>query len=136
MSCRIIVEAVDEKMVVFDPKKEEEDFFFHGSKQKGRDMLKKQNKNTQYLFDRVFGPESSNEDVFEGSTKNIVTSVLDGYNCSGKFLVTLCSLCSFCNFCQIIICCFSICLWSNRCREDFYDAGYQRQSRYYPPYNG
>ncbi|XP_034255843.1 kinesin-like protein KIF18A [Thrips palmi] len=79
---RVIVEAVDEKMVVFDPKKEEEDFFFHGSKQKGRDMLKKQNKNTQYLFDRVFGPEASNEDVFEGSTKNIVTSVLDGYNCS------------------------------------------------------
>lgn len=79
---RVIVDVVDEKMVVFDPKKEEEDFFFHGSKQKGRDMLKKQNKNTQYLFDRVFGPESTNEEVFDGSTKNIVTTVLDGYNCS------------------------------------------------------
>lgn len=81
-NARLIVDVVDDKMVVFDPKREEETFFFQGVKQKGRDMLKKQNKNTQYLFDRVFGCDSTNEQVFEGSTKNIVSSVLDGYNCS------------------------------------------------------
>lgn len=81
---RVIVDVVDEKMVVFDPKREEESFFFQGVKQKGRDMLKKQNKNAQFLFDRVFGQEASNEEVFEGSTKSIVASVLDGFNCSGE----------------------------------------------------
>lgn len=80
----MIVDVVDEKMVVFDPKREEESFFFHGAKQKGRDIMKKQNKHTQYLFDRVFGCDASNEEVFEGSTKSIVSSVLDGFNCSGK----------------------------------------------------
>lgn len=79
---RVIVDVVDDKMIVFDPKREEETFFFHGSKQKGRDMLKKQNKNTQYLFDCVFGPQANNENVFEGSTKSIINSVLDGFNCS------------------------------------------------------
>ena len=81
-NARIIVDAVDSRMVVFDPKKEEESFFFHGSKQKGRDISKKVNKNAQFLFDRVFGSEASNEEVFEGSTKSIVSSVLDGFNCS------------------------------------------------------
>ena len=78
------MDVVDEKMVIFDPTREEESFFFQGMKQKGRDMLKKQNKNAQFLFDRVFASEASNEEVFEGSTKSIVTSVLDGFNCSGE----------------------------------------------------
>ncbi|KAK3923397.1 Kinesin-like protein KIF18A [Frankliniella fusca] len=81
-NARVIVDVVDEKMIVFDPKREEESFFFRGTIQKGRDMLKKQNKNMQYLFDRVFGPEADNGNVFEGSTKSIINSVLDGFNCS------------------------------------------------------
>jgi len=71
-------------MLVFDPKEEEEEsFFFRGTQQKGRDMLKKQHKHTEFIFDRVFGYESTNNEVFNESTKDIITHVLDGYNCSG-----------------------------------------------------
>merc|ERR1719347_913789 len=36
----------------------------------------------QFAFDRVFGNESSNQQVFEGTTKDLVETVFNGYNCS------------------------------------------------------
>lgn len=79
---RIVVKVIDEKMLIFDPKAEENPFYYQGVAQKGRDLLKKQNKEMEFVFDRVFAADSSNLDVFEGSTKNIISSLLDGYNCS------------------------------------------------------
>ncbi|KAL0103559.1 hypothetical protein PUN28_017670 [Cardiocondyla obscurior] len=79
---RRIIEVVDDKMLIFDPKEHATPFFFHNVAQKGRDMLKKQNKQLQFMFDRVFDSASSNVDVFEGSTKSIINNLLDGYNCS------------------------------------------------------
>lgn len=79
---RTVVEVVDDKMLIFDPKEQETPFFFHNVAQKGRDMLKKQNKQLQFIFDRVFGSTATNTSVFEGSTKSVITSLLDGYNCS------------------------------------------------------
>ncbi|XP_011061999.1 PREDICTED: kinesin-like protein KIF18A [Acromyrmex echinatior] len=79
---RTIIEVVDDKMLIFDPKEHETPFFFHNVAQKGRDMLKKQNKQLQFIFDRVFDSTSTNTDVFEGSTKRLINSLLDGYNCS------------------------------------------------------
>lgn len=73
---------VVEDMVIFDPKEDIEPFFFRGVKQKGRDMLKKENKNIEFQFDRVFGFDSDNNEVFENSTKNLINSLMDGYNCS------------------------------------------------------
>lgn len=70
-------------MLIFDPKEEAQPFFFHGSRQHCRDIQKKQNKDLDFGFDQVFDSDSSNEAVFEGSTKDIVKSLLDGYNCSG-----------------------------------------------------
>lgn len=79
---RTVVEVVDDKMLIFDPKERETPFFFHNVAQKSRDMLKKQNKQLQFIFDRIFSTTSTNTNVFEGSTKNLITSLLDGYNCS------------------------------------------------------
>lgn len=72
-------------MLIFDPKEEAEPFFFHGSRQNCRDIQKKQNKDLDFGFDRVFDCDSSNEDVFKDSTENLVKFLLDGYNCSGAY---------------------------------------------------
>lgn len=79
---RTVVQVVDDKMLIFDPKEHETPFFFHNVAQKGRDMLKRQNKQLQFIFDRIFSSTATNANVFEGSTKNLITSLLDGYNCS------------------------------------------------------
>lgn len=79
---RIVIETVDDRMLVFDPKEKETPFFFRNVPQRGRDMLKKQNKHLQFIFDRIFDQTSANTDVFEGSTKSLIGNLLDGYNCS------------------------------------------------------
>lgn len=68
--------------MVFDPKEEDDPFFYRGVAQKGRDILKKQNKNLEFVFNKVFDSESTNADVFEGSTRDMIASLLEGYNCS------------------------------------------------------
>ncbi|XP_015595698.1 kinesin-like protein KIF18A [Cephus cinctus] len=79
---RTVVKVIDDKMLIFDPKEEENPFFYRGVAQKGRDLLKKQNKELQFIFDRVFDETASNTDIFEGSTKELINGLLDGYNCS------------------------------------------------------
>ena len=79
---RTVIKVVDDKMLIFDPKEEENPFFYRGVVQKGRDLLKKQNKELQFVFDKVFNMDCSNQDVFEGSTKELIINLLDGYNCS------------------------------------------------------
>lgn len=81
-NCRTVIKIVDDKMLIFDPKEEENPFFYHGVAQKGRDLNKKQNKELQFIFDKIFDMTSNNIDVFEGSTKDLICSLLDGYNCS------------------------------------------------------
>lgn len=73
-------------MLVFDPKEETQGFFFHGVKQKARDIAKRTNKEMQFFFDRVFSNEASNTDLYEGTTEGIISTLLDGYNCSGTIL--------------------------------------------------
>ncbi|XP_076755580.1 kinesin-like protein KIF18A isoform X2 [Xylocopa sonorina] len=79
---KTVIKVVDDKMLIFDPKEEENPFFYHGVAQKSRDLLKKQNKELQFIFDRIFDMPSNNTDVFEGSTKDLICNLLDGYNCS------------------------------------------------------
>lgn len=79
---RTVIKVVDEKMLIFDPKEEENPFFYRGVAQKGRDLLKKQNKELQFMFDHVFDVHSSNTDVFMGTTKELIVDLLEGYNCS------------------------------------------------------
>ncbi|RZF42231.1 hypothetical protein LSTR_LSTR004380 [Laodelphax striatellus] len=79
---RSVLKVVDTKMLVFDPKEEEEQFFFRGVKQKMRDMTKKQPKEMKFLFDGVFNAEATNIDVYNRTTRSIISNLLEGYNCS------------------------------------------------------
>ncbi|KAG8038173.1 hypothetical protein G9C98_006498 [Cotesia typhae] len=79
---RTVVKVIDDKMMIFDPKEEKNPFFYRGVVQKGRDLLKKQNKELQFIFDHVFDITATNEEVFEGTTKEIIYDLLEGYNCS------------------------------------------------------
>lgn len=82
-SLRSIVKLVDDRMLIFDPRENDQPFFFHGVKQRMRDITKKQNKEMQFIFDQVYGSSHTNEDVFAGSICNILPALLEGYNCSG-----------------------------------------------------
>ena len=77
-----VINVVDDKMLIFDPKEDQDDFFYQGKKQGRRDLNKKENKDKKFAFDAVFAPGSTNQQVFEGTTKDLVETVFSGYNCS------------------------------------------------------
>ncbi|KAG1954053.1 kinesin-like protein KIF18A [Pimephales promelas] len=80
-NCKKVVHVVDHHMLVFDPK-EEEVTFFRGQRVGNRDVRKRANKDLKFVFDSVFGEDSSQLEVFESTTKTIVDGVLNGYNCT------------------------------------------------------
>lgn len=82
-NCKKVVHVVDNHMLVFDPK-EEEVTFFRGQRVGNRDVRKRANKDLKFVFDSVFGEDSSQLEVFENTTKAIVDGVLNGYNCTGE----------------------------------------------------
>ncbi|XP_059508138.1 kinesin-like protein KIF18A isoform X2 [Stegostoma tigrinum] len=75
-----VVHVVDRHMLLFDPKEEEINYSY-GCKVRHRDLNKRKSKDLQFVFDRVFGSDSSQLDVFE-ETKSILESVFNGYNCT------------------------------------------------------
>ncbi|KAG8297617.1 hypothetical protein J6590_031660 [Homalodisca vitripennis] len=79
---RSTIKVIDDRMLIFDPKEDTEGFFFHGVKQKTRDIAKRTNKEMQFIFDRVFSGEANNMDVYAGTTEGIISNILEGYNCS------------------------------------------------------
>ncbi|KAJ7995009.1 hypothetical protein DPEC_G00255450 [Dallia pectoralis] len=76
-----VVQVVDNHMLIFDPK-EQQTTFFGGQRLRNRDLNKRSNKDLQFVFDRVFGKQSSQVDIFENTTKGILDGVLNGYNCT------------------------------------------------------
>nr|XP_055173476.1 kinesin-like protein KIF18A isoform X3 [Nyctereutes procyonoides] len=76
-----VVHVVDKHILVFDPKQEEISFF-HGKKPANRDIRKRQNKDLKFVFDAVFDETSTQLEVFEHTTKPILRSFLNGYNCT------------------------------------------------------
>lgn len=90
---REIVKILNRDTIIFDPKQDDSEFFFHGVKQSLRDINKKKSKEMEFLFDRVYGPSESNQDVYDGSTKDIIASLLEGYNCSGKTKAHIVKIC-------------------------------------------
>ena len=78
-----VVHVVDKHILVFDPKQEEISFF-HGKKTMNRDITKRQNKDLKFVFDAVFDENSTQLEVFEHTTKPILRSFLNGYNCTGN----------------------------------------------------
>jgi len=78
-----VINVVDDKMLIFDPKQDgEDDFYFQGKKQGRRDLNKKENKDQKFAYDSVYAPGSTNDQVFEGTTKDLVEVIFNGYNCS------------------------------------------------------
>ncbi|XP_005150777.2 kinesin-like protein KIF18A isoform X2 [Melopsittacus undulatus] len=76
-----VVHVVDQHILVFDPK-EEEVSFFHGKKMTHRDINKRQKKDLKFVFDAVFAETSTQLEVFEHTTKSVIDSFLNGYNCT------------------------------------------------------
>eukprot|EP00127_Corallochytrium_limacisporum_P004776 Clim_evm2s175 gene=Clim_evmTU2s175 len=81
-SHRNIIRTVDKKIVVFDAKgdtvEEEDDDLPKAIK--NRFTSAKAPKDIRYAFDRVFDEESTQQEVFEGTTKPLIDNVLNGYN--------------------------------------------------------
>ena len=70
---RQVVQALGEKTVVFDPP--ETDAF--GNKKKA--VFSSQNsKDLKFAFDHVFGPETSQLDIYKSTTATILDSVMGG----------------------------------------------------------
>lgn len=76
MKCR------EANSLIFDPEQEDTPFFYHGVKQRRRDLLKKQHKNIQFVYDRVFPEAATNEEVFCYTTRDLIDILMDGCNCS------------------------------------------------------
>lgn len=79
---RVVVDVVDDRMLVFDPKEEMRPFFYQGVQQPNKNFLKRANKELKFVFDHVYGRNATNQDVFETTTKDMLTSLMEGYNCS------------------------------------------------------
>ncbi|XP_052580533.1 kinesin-like protein KIF18A [Peromyscus californicus insignis] len=76
-----VVHVVDKHILVFDPKQEEVSFF-HKKKTTNFDITKRPNKDLKFVFDAVFDETSTQTEVFEYTTKPILHSFLNGYNCT------------------------------------------------------
>ena len=79
-----VIRILDEHVLVFDPKEQDSDDFYHGKKRRGRDLNKRSKRDVRFAFDRVFDCDTNNTDVYENTTKVILDGILDGYNCSGE----------------------------------------------------
>ncbi|KAM3670163.1 kinesin-like protein KIF18A [Ammospiza maritima maritima] len=76
-----VVRVIDQHVLVFDPK-EEEVSFFNRRRVTHRDINKRQRKDLKFMFDAVFDDNSSQLEVFEHTTKNLIDGFLNGYNCT------------------------------------------------------
>ncbi|XP_052801091.1 uncharacterized protein LOC128231881 [Mya arenaria] len=78
---REVVQAVDENILIFDPK-ENSSNEYGGTSRKHRDIRKRANRDLKFAFDHVFGPSANNIDIFNETTQGVLNGLLDGYNCS------------------------------------------------------
>ncbi|XP_039581111.1 kinesin-like protein KIF18A isoform X1 [Passer montanus] len=78
---RRVVRVIDQHMLVFDPE-EEEVGFFSRRRVTQRDVNRRQRKDLKFMFDTVFDGSSSQLEVFEHTTKNVIEGFLNGYNCT------------------------------------------------------
>jgi hypothetical protein len=81
---KTIVWRKSNSTLLFDPKEKETEFYFKGKRQYVRSDFgkKRPNKDLPFGFDYVYGPESSNQELFDISLKKLIDQVLDGFNCT------------------------------------------------------
>lgn len=78
-----VVQVVDNHMLIFDPKQEDESCF--GSQRvRNRNITKKANKDLKFVFDHVFNENSTQVDIFENTTKAVLDGLMNGFNCTGN----------------------------------------------------
>ncbi|XP_020794532.1 kinesin-like protein KIF18A isoform X1 [Boleophthalmus pectinirostris] len=78
---RNVVQVVDNHMLIFDPKQQDVSCF--GSQRvRNRDVNKRPNKDLKFVFDHVFGENSTQVDIFENTTKAVIDGVMNGFNCT------------------------------------------------------
>ncbi|KAG5915435.1 hypothetical protein E4U42_008058 [Claviceps africana] len=73
---RSVIKVVDDRCLVFDPPEDSPVHRFSRSVVPTSKKVKDQ----VFAFDRVFDENTTQSDVYEGTTKNLLDSVLDGYN--------------------------------------------------------
>ncbi|XP_052270008.1 uncharacterized protein LOC127871276 isoform X2 [Dreissena polymorpha] len=80
---REVVQAVDENVLVFDPKENSCNDYRNGTgRKRPRDISKRANRDLKFAFDRVFAPNATNMDIYNETTNCVLTGILNGYNCS------------------------------------------------------
>ncbi|KAM9816877.1 kinesin-like protein KIF18A [Neosynchiropus ocellatus] len=80
-SCRNVIQVVDNHMLIFDPK-EEDQSCFGAQRVRNRNINKRANKDLKFVFDNVFGENSTQADIFENTTKGVLDGVMNGFNCT------------------------------------------------------
>uniref|UniRef100_A0A1A8S180 Kinesin-like protein n=4 Tax=Nothobranchius TaxID=28779 RepID=A0A1A8S180_9TELE len=80
-NCRNVVQVVDNHMLIFDPK-EEDSTCFGSQRVRNRNVNKRPNKDLKFVFDHVFDENSTQVDIFESTTKGVLDSVMNGFNCT------------------------------------------------------
>ena len=75
---RHIVQVIDDRVLTFDPEEKDASraFVERGFLPPGT----KRYKDRRFIFDRVFRGEAQQQDVYQGTAKPLLRSVLDGYN--------------------------------------------------------
>ncbi|KAK8034161.1 Kinesin-like protein 5 [Apiospora rasikravindrae] len=73
---RSVIKVVDDRCLVFDPPEDNPVQKFSKSVVPNGKKVKDQ----VFAFDRVFDDNTTQNEVYEGTTKNLLDSVLDGYN--------------------------------------------------------
>ncbi|KAK1856689.1 kinesin family protein [Colletotrichum chrysophilum] len=73
---RPVIKVIDDRCLVFDPPEDNPVHKF------GRSVVPqgKKVKDQTFMFDRIFDDNATQNDVYEGTTKQLIDSVLDGYN--------------------------------------------------------
>ncbi|XP_049896185.1 kinesin-like protein KIF18A isoform X1 [Epinephelus moara] len=80
-NCQNVVQVVDNHMLIFDPK-EEDTSCFGSQRLRNRNINKRANKDLKFVFDHVFGEDSTQDDIFESTTKGVLDGVMNGFNCT------------------------------------------------------
>lgn len=80
-SLKRVLHITDDKNMIFDPKEEGMNTYFYQGKF-FKEVGKKGNKNLEFKFDAVFDEYATNRNVFNVTTKDLISPLLEGCNCT------------------------------------------------------
>ena len=80
-SLKRVLHIADDKQMIFDPREDRLNTYFYQGKM-FKEVGKKPNKNLEFSFDQVFNEYSTNRNVFNVTTKDLINPLLEGCNCT------------------------------------------------------